>query len=36
MIVIKLQGGLVNQFFEYAALRSLAAKHNTDLRLDID
>lgn len=34
MIVVRLQGGLGNQMFQYAAGRRLAAKHRTELRLD--
>lgn len=35
MIIVKLMGGLGNQMFQYAAGRRLAAKHNTELKLDI-
>lgn len=35
MIVVKLQGGLGNQMFQYAAGLRLARKRNTALRLDI-
>jgi len=34
MIIVKLQGGLGNQMFQYAAGRSLAANHNVPLYLD--
>ncbi len=34
MIVVKLQGGLGNQLFQYATGRRLAIKHNAELRLD--
>lgn len=36
MITVKLQGGLGNQLFEYAAGRALAARSNTGLQLDIE
>lgn len=36
MIVIKLQGGLGNQLFQYAAGRALAHMHSTELVLDIN
>ncbi len=35
MIIIKLQGGLGNQMFQYAAALSLAGKLGDDLKLDI-
>jgi hypothetical protein len=35
MIVVKLMGGLGNQMFQYAAGRSLAHIHKTDLKLDL-
>ncbi len=35
MIVVKLQGGMGNQLFQYAAGRALADKNNTELRLDV-
>jgi hypothetical protein len=35
MIITQLIGGLGNQMFQYAAGRSLAAHHNTELKLDI-
>jgi hypothetical protein len=35
MIITQLNGGLGNQMFQYAAGRSLAAHHNTELKLDI-
>lgn len=35
MIVVKLQGGLGNQMFQYATARKLAYFHNTKLKLDI-
>lgn len=34
MIISKLQGGLGNQMFQYAAARSLAIRHNTSVALD--
>lgn len=34
MIVVKLQGGLGNQMFQYAAAKSLATKHNTKVVFD--
>lgn len=36
MIVVRLCGGLGNQLFQYAAGRSLAARWNTELVLDLD
>ena len=35
MVITKIIGGLGNQMFQYAAGRSLALHHNTDLLLDI-
>jgi hypothetical protein len=35
MVIVKLQGGLGNQMFQYAAGRALAERLNTDLKLDI-
>lgn len=35
MIIVRLIGGLGNQFFQYAVGRYLAEKHNTDLKIDI-
>lgn len=35
MIIVNLKGGLGNQMFEYAAGRSLALKHNVELKLDL-
>ncbi len=35
MICVRLNGGLGNQLFQYAAGRALALRHNTDLLLDI-
>lgn len=35
MIIVKIMGGLGNQLFQYAAGRALAARHNTELKLDI-
>lgn len=35
MIISNISGGLGNQLFQYAAGRSLALHHNTELRLDI-
>jgi hypothetical protein len=35
MIIVKLIGGLGNQFFQYALGRNLAIKNNTELKLDI-
>ncbi|MGZ4047195.1 MAG: alpha-1,2-fucosyltransferase, partial [Bacteroidia bacterium] len=34
MIVVKLQGGLGNQMFQYAAGRMLSVKHQVPLLLD--
>lgn len=34
MIITKLKGGMGNQLFQYALGRSVAAKHNTELKLD--
>ncbi len=34
MIIVKLQGGLGNQLFQYAAARRLAHRHNAALKLD--
>lgn len=36
MIVAKLNGGLGNQIFQYAAARSLSIRHRTSLKLDIE
>ncbi|QWE02827.1 alpha-1,2-fucosyltransferase [Polynucleobacter sp. JS-JIR-II-b4] len=36
MIITKLNGGLGNQLFQYAAGRSLADHHNTELILDLE
>lgn len=36
MIVVRIMGGLGNQLFQYAAGRSLAAHHNTHLKLDLN
>lgn len=36
MIITKLIGGLGNQMFQYAAGLSLASKHNTSLKLDVN
>lgn len=35
MIIVKLKGGLCNQFFQYALGRSLAQIHKTELKIDI-
>jgi len=35
MIIVKLQGGLGNQLFQYAAGRNLALKNDAELKLDI-
>ncbi|MDP3043286.1 MAG: alpha-1,2-fucosyltransferase [bacterium] len=35
MIIVKLQGGLGNQMFQYAVGRQLAHIHNAELKLDI-
>lgn len=35
MIIVKLMGGLGNQLFQYAAAKTLALKHTTDLKLDV-
>jgi hypothetical protein len=35
MIYVQLAGGLGNQMFQYAAARSLAARHSTELVLDV-
>jgi len=35
MIILRLRGGLGNQLFQYAAGKSLALYHNTDLKLDL-
>jgi hypothetical protein len=35
MIIVKLQGGLGNQMFQYAAGKYLAKKHNVELKMDL-
>jgi hypothetical protein len=35
MIIVKIQGGLGNQLFQYATGRNLAFKNNTELKLDL-
>lgn len=35
MIIARLQGGLGNQMFQYAAARALAEKNNTSMVLDL-
>jgi len=35
MIITRLQGGLGNQMFQYAAGRAISAKHHQELKLDI-
>ena len=35
MIILKIQGGLGNQMFQYAAGRNLSIKLNTEMKLDI-
>ena len=35
MIIVKILGGMGNQMFQYATGRSLALKHNVELKLDI-
>lgn len=35
MIIVKLIGGLGNQMFQYSIGRSLAARHQTDIKLDL-
>lgn len=35
MIAVRLEGGLGNQLFQYAAGRALASRHGTDLFLDV-
>jgi hypothetical protein len=35
MIIVRLEGGLGNQMFQYALGRMLALKNNTDLKLDL-
>jgi hypothetical protein len=35
MILTKLMGGLGNQMFQYAAARSLACRHKTEVKLDL-
>lgn len=35
MIVVRFKGGLGNQFFQYAAGRTLAARHGVPLRFDV-
>ena len=36
MIIIKLQGGLGNQMFQYAIARKLSLANKTELKLDLD
>src|SRR5258706_12706944 len=36
MIIVRIIGGHSNQFFQYAAGRSLAVKRKTELKLDIN
>lgn len=36
LIIVKLQGGLGNQLFQYAAGRRLAIRHDTPLKLDLN
>lgn len=35
MICVRLEGGLGNQLFQYAAARSLAIRHNTEILVDL-
>ncbi len=35
MIIVRLIGGLGNQMFQYAAARALAARHKTDVKVDV-
>ncbi len=35
MILVKLMGGLGNQMFQYAAAKSLACRHNVDVKVDL-
>ena len=35
MIIVRLQGGLGNQMFQYAAALRLATRHGTRLKLDL-
>ena len=35
MIILKIQGGLGNQMFQYAAGRNLSIRLNTEIKLDI-
>lgn len=35
MIILRLEGGLGNQMFEYAAARQLAEKHSSPLKMDL-
>ncbi len=35
MVIVKIEGGLGNQMFQYAIARVLSIKNNTDLKLDI-
>ena len=35
MVIVSLEGGLGNQMFQYAAGRAVAARHGTELKLDV-